>query len=158
MNPAVGQSWKTMVAGAASGVVLAILCFATAISAVTISREGPLAGLAVLVMSPLYVLMYIVVFFKTLLPAGIITGIAAGAAAASRLVKAGRVLCAIIGTASGGFFGYRFTDLFLENADTTADRIVGGAAAAAFLALAGAALSGIIRKKMAPKTAILSKK
>ncbi len=135
---------RIIIAGAAGGIVAAIVSFAVVLSTVTAFKESPGAGFAILITSPLYFFLYIVVFFKTLLLAGLITGTAAG------LIKTivhrpwNIIPCSLTGLVSGAFFGIRFIDIALENRDTTMDLVAGGIAGGLFFALSGYLICAMI--------------
>ncbi len=137
---------KYIIAGAGGGIVCGIVCLAFVLSGVTASREGPGAGIVVLVVSPLYFFLYIVAFFYTLLPAGLITGTMAGLSEAILPRPWSIILSLISGMISGGVFGVRFTDIFLESRDTKMDLIVGGIEAGVFLAISGALLVKMLHR------------
>ncbi len=137
---------RIIIAGAAGGIVIGILSFAIILAAVTASREGPGAGFAILVVSPLYIFLYIVVFFNTLLPAGVITGTAAGLGEALLRKPWNVIMCSLTGIICGVYFSIRFTDIVLESRDTHTDLVVGGIAGGLFLALSGAALCEMLRR------------
>ncbi len=141
---------RIIIKGAAGGVMCGIICFALILAMVTAFREGPGAGLAVLVVSPLYFFLYIIAFFNTLLPAGLITGIAAGLGEAYLPKRLSLSFASLSGIGSGFFFGIRFTEMFLESRNTKIDLIVGAITAGIFLA-AGAVLICVILRRTTVK-------
>ncbi len=128
---------RIIITGAAGGIVTAIVSFAVVLSAVTAFKENPGAGFAILITSPLYFFLYIVVFFKTLLLAGLVTGIAA-ALIKTFIQSPWKIIpCALTGLLSGAYFSIQFIDIALESRDTPMDLVAGGIAGGLFFALSG---------------------
>jgi len=137
---------RIIIAGAASGIVAAIFSFAVILSVVTSFKESLGAGFAILITSPLYLFLYIVVFFKTLLPAGLITGTAAALIKTFIQSPWKIVPCSLTGLLSGAFFSIRFIDIALESRDTTMDLVAGGITGGLFFALSGYVISAMIHR------------
>ncbi|MBN1532732.1 MAG: hypothetical protein JXA20_08725 [Spirochaetes bacterium] len=137
---------RTIIAGAAGGIVLGILCFAVVAAAVTGVREGFLHGFIVLIASPFYLLLYIVAVVHTLVPAGMITGASAALAAILLRRPLDLTVPTITGILSGGWFGARFTAIMLEGRASQAELVAAGIAGALTLALTGAALITLLRR------------
>jgi len=135
---------KIILAGAAGGIIFGIACIAIILSIVTAGREGPGAGIAVLITSPLYFFLYIVAFVNTLLPAGLITGTAAGLGVSYLSRQWSIVLASLSGTISGGYFGSRFTTIFLEGRGSMPDIITGGITAGIVLTASGALICSFL--------------
>ncbi len=131
--------------GAAAGIVLAIIGFAVVTPSVAAATDGILAGLGILIVFPLYLLLYVVVFASTLLPAGILTGAASGLASVLPNRTAGTVICILAGTLCGGYFGFQFADISLENRDTVFSLVVASVSGAVCFALCGQVLHKILR-------------
>jgi hypothetical protein len=136
---------KTLIAGAAGGIILGILCFAVIAATVTEVRDGPGAGFIVLVASPFYLLLYIVAVFSTFVPAGVITGTAAGMAASLLRRPLDLAVPSLAGILCGGYAGARFTEIMLEHRASNAEIIIGGAVGALCLALSGMTLLMLLR-------------
>ncbi len=135
----------TAAAGLVGGIALALVCFAVTLTVLTAYTDSLLGGLAVLLVSPLYLLLYVVVFFKTILPAGIMTGIAT-AAVANRLRRpVAAAACTMTGAICGGCLGARFAAIVFNEKPGTI--IVGGIGAAASLCLSGLVLYAILCRK-----------
>lgn len=140
---------KILIKGAAFGMIGGIICCALVLATVTAFREGPGAGLAVLVVSPLYFFLYIIAFFNTLLPAGLFTGIAAGLGEAYLSKRSSLIFASLSGIGSGIFSGIRFTEVFLESRNTKIDLIIGAITAGISLAAGAVLICAILRKTSA---------
>ena len=133
--------------GASGGVLLGVLGFAFTLAIAKGVNYGPVTGLTMFFTSPFFMLLYIVVLFNTMIPAGLITGTAAGFCAAFIPKPWSLVVCGAVGVCCGGFSGVRFIDIIYEANDTMTDLVAGGIASAIFLGLAGVGLCRILTRK-----------